>query len=359
MLRYLACLAGVLAVLVTTARTEAQVPTGSPPAGVPLSALIGQDPVAVRARLADVAADWPAPPAFQIASPQGLLTFLTLHELMMDPVLAQRLAVFRTAGDPPPAGPYLECRGFLTRDGGSPEPNESIVLIFRDGRLESAAQTTPVTIPPLPRGANFNASIALARRPVTSPYVAHFGELPLEDGLGFLSRWRRTALAPGDRLSATCSPPPPPRRIAPSPRHGLDAGDMQGLALLPFAVTLPFKNHQRVAARHEGAALLATLHVGAPLGAAPRVFALTHRGVRAYTAAQGDYAVLSIDMGGYPGRNLSNFNDVALVGVRGGRVEWMSPPVSDGPHAPLLCLDAQGVPNAPRPGCSGWGQFSP
>jgi hypothetical protein len=359
MLRNLVCLTGALALLVAASMAGAQVPTGPTPVGVPISDLAGLGPAAVRARLADVPAEWPVPRAFEFAAPEGPITFITVSDLMLDPVLAQRLAVFRTEGDPVPTGPYLQCREVLTRDNGSPEPARSVVLMFRDGRLVSALQ--PIDPPglPIPSASDRKAQLAFVRRPVTTPFIAHFGELPLEDGLGFLARLPKTVLAPGDRLSAACSSPPPPRPVTSAPRHGLDAGDMQGLALLPFAVTLPAKNHQRVAARGDGAALLATLRVGEPLAAAPATFAAGHKGVRAYPAAGGDYAVLSLDLGGYPGRNLTDFNDAALVGVRAGRIEWTAAPAGFGPHPGLLCLDDHGVPNTPRPGCTGWGHFSP
>ena len=358
----LARLVGALALLLFATTAGAQVPPTLPGPGVSIADLAGLDPAAVRARLAKVPADWPIPPAFQIATPDGLMTLVTVYDLMMDPVLGQRLALFRTAGDPAsPTGPYLQCKEVLSRDGGLPEPGESIVLLFRDGRLESALQhlDSYAPRPPASSLSDRKAWLAYIRRPVSSPFIAHFGDLPLVDGLGFLSRWPSAALAPDDRLSATCSPPPPPRPASPSPRHGLDASDMQGLSLLPFAVILPVKNRQRVAARRDGAALLASLRVGEMLGAAPQKFATDHPGVRAYPAAQGDYFVLSIDLGGYPGRNLMNFNDAALVGVEQGRIEWVAPPASFGPHAALLCLDGRGVPNTPRRGCSGWGHFSP
>ena len=259
----------------------------------------------------------------------------------------------------PPAAPYLQCREVLTHNGGAQEQGASVVLMFRNARLEAAFQPVEAARPPPPSYTDRKASLAYIRRPVSSPFIAHSGELPLEDGLSFLSRWTKTALSPDDRLSAACAPPPPPPAPSPSRGHGLDASDMQGLALLPFAVTLPAKNQQRAAARRQGAALLASLQVGGMLGSAPRKFAADHAGVRAYPAKQGDYAVLSLDLGGYPGNNLTNFNDAALAGVRSGRIEWLSPPASFGPGGALLCLDEHGVPDTPRPGCSGWGHFSP
>lgn len=358
-MRTLAGLTGVLALLLSASTANSQIPPALAAPGVPISGLTGLDPTAVRARLANVPADWPVPPAFQMATPDGLLTFITAYDLMMDPVLAQRMAVFRTHGDLIPSSTYLECKETLARNGGSQEQASSVVLMFRNGRLEGAFQPIEATSPPAPSFSDRKAEMAYVRRPVSSPFIARFGELPLEDGLGFLSRWTKTALSPHDKLSASCSPPSPPPVHAPSRRHELTASDMQGLALLPFAVTLPAKNRQRVAARQQGAALTASLHVGEMLESSPREFAADHPGVRFYPAKDGDYGVLTIDMGGYPGRNLTNFNDATVVGVRSGRVEWASPPSLFGPSDALLCLDERGVPNTARAGCSGWGHFSP
>lgn len=352
-------LIGALALLVCATSAHAQSPDPPKPA-IAISTLIGLDPESVRARLANLPdARWPAPVSFQVSTPDGVLTFIPLRDLLLDPVLATQMAVWRTHGDAILTAPFLVCDAFLTQQGGAPELDGSIVLIFRNGRFETAFRRAISATPPMPSPLDRKAWMAYLRRPQTSPFIAHFGELPLEDGLGFLSRWNGLNLSPNDKLSAACTPPRPPRRLPP-PRggHGLDASDMQGLALLPFAVTLPSKNRQEVQARQQGAVVLASLHAGTMLDASPEKFAADHRGVRFYRAKTGDYAVLTIDMGGYPGRNLTNFNDSALVGVRDGRVEWISPPDAE-LRGDLLCLDEHGVPNTPRRGCSGWGHFSP
>jgi hypothetical protein len=330
MVRKSARLIGALALLLSAATASAQVP-------VAISNLAGLDPAAVRARLAKVPAGWPAPSAFQVATPNGLLTFITAHDLMMDPVLAQLMAAYRTGGDPGLTPQYLECKEFLVRDGATPELSGLTVLMFRNGRFESA----------------FN--------PVTdSLFLARPDDLPLEDGLGFLSRLPKNSLSPTDRLSVACSTHPAPVRPPRQSGHvQLHASDMGWLAVAPFALLLPSMNRQRVAARQRGTALLASLRVGKMLGANPEKFSVDHTGVRSYRAKSGDYAVLTIDMGGYPSRNLHNFNDATLVGVRSGRVEWVSPPSSFGPGGALLCLDGRGVPDSPRRGCSGTGHFSP
>ncbi len=357
--RNLLSIAAVLVLMGSTSLALADTPPIADSHGVPVSALTGLELAAVRARLSDVPVNWPDPPVFQVATATGQLSFVTVGELMTDPVLAQRMANFRTHGDPVQFTPYLKCEQVLLRKGGSPEPASSVVLVFLNGRLDAAFQPIEAARPSTPALSDQKAMLAYIRRPQTSPFVANLGELPLEDGLGFLSRWTGSALSPSDALSNACAKVSQPLATAPPRGHALDASDMQGLALLPFSAALPLKNQQRVAARKTGAALMASLRLGELLGAPPQKFAARHTGVRAFLAKSGDYAVLSIDMGGYPGRNLTNFNDATLIGVRSGSIEWISPPTPSGPGAPLLCLDGNGVPNTPRAGCTGWGHFSP
>lgn len=334
----------------------AQAPAGS----VALSDLIGLGPAEVRARLADVDAGWPIQPMFEIAAPEGILSFITLDQLMIDPVTARHLAMYRTYADAVPWEPHVECRAAAQQDERAPTAGVMVVLMFRGGRLAGGFGAPPDTERPPP---TMDPKVAQERQrhPPVSPFTAHAGDLPLEDGVAFLSRWTRPPLAPGVRLSAACAPAPPPAPIRRAPRHGLDASDWQGLSLLPFAVGLPAMNHQREEARVRGQALLQSLHVGDRLPASADRFAAQHPGVRAY-GANGGYWVLSIDLGGYPTRNLSNFKDAALVGVRGDVIAWIAPPSGldvVGPRPSLLCIDADGVAGTPRRGCHGWGQFIP
>ena len=71
------------------------------------------------------------------------------------------------------------------------------------------------------------------------------------------------------------------------------------------------------------------------------------------------WVVLTIDLGGWKSRNLSDKRDAALVGVEDGVVTWISPPGGAGPDAGLLCVDAEGQAGAPRTGCWGWGNYRP
>ncbi|HLZ73943.1 hypothetical protein [Phenylobacterium sp.] len=332
----------------------------TPARSVAISDLMGLGPAEVRARLADIDPAWPIQPMFEIASPDGALSFVSLDQLMIDPVAARRLAMYRTYADPVAWEPYVECRTAAQRDDRAPTPGVMVALMFRGGRLAGAFGAPPDTERPPPA---MDPAVAQARQrhPPVSPFTAHAGDLPLEDGVAFLSRWTRPQLAPGVRLSAVCAPTPPPAPIQRAPHHGLDASDWQGLSLLPFAVGLPAMNRQREEARVRGTALLQSLHVGDALPAPVERFAAQHPGVRAYRGQAG-YAVLSIDLGGYPTRNLSNFKDAALVGLRNDRIEWISQPSgldSVGPRPSLLCIDTDGDAAAPRKGCHGWGQFTP
>lgn len=134
---------------------------------------------------------------------------------------------------------------------------------------------------------------------------------------------------------------------------------MQGLALLPFAVKLPAMNRDRERARELGAATLAGLSVGRRLPGDSQAFARGQDGLRWHGSARPGYGVLTIDLGGWKSRNLSDKRDAALVGVEGGVVTWISPPGGAGPDAGLLCVDAEGQAGAPRTGCWGWGNYRP
>ena len=332
----------------------------TPARSVAVSDLMGLGPAEVRARLADVDPTWPLQPMFEVAAPDGRLGFITLDQLVIDPRMARQLAVYRTYGDPVAWEPHFECRAAADRGGGAPTPGVMVVLMFRDGRL-AAAFGSPPEAERLPPTMDPKVVQAYQRRPPISPFTDRPGALPLEDGTAFLSRWGRPPLVPTDRLSAACAPAQPPAPPRPVPRHGLTASDWQGLSLLPFAVGLPAMNRQREEARVRGSALLQSLHVGDALPAPAERFAAQHPGVRAYRG-DGGYAVLSIDLGGYPSRNLSNFKDAALVGVRNDRIEWISQPTGldfVGPRPSLLCIDTDGDAAAPRKGCHGWGQFTP
>lgn len=327
------------------------------PARVAISDLMGLGAAEVRGRLADVDPAWPIQPMFAVATPDGVLSFITAADLMLDPVLGRLNAIFRTRGEPGPWEPFVGCQTTWRREVGAPVSGDGVVLVFRNGRLDRALAPPPGDF--IARGPISPDAIRERQiHPPPSPFIDRPGDLPLQDGAAFLSRWDRAPLAKGDSLSVACAPASPPKPIPRAPKRGLDASDMQGLALLPFAVALPGMNHWREEARVQGHALLQSLHVGESLPAPADRFASQHAGVHAY-ASGADYAVIAIDLGGYPSRNLSNFRDFALVGVRDRRIEWIAPPTLFGPQPSLLCLDDKGVAGTPRRGCHGYGMYSP
>ncbi|MBI1686159.1 hypothetical protein [Caulobacter hibisci] len=323
--------------------------------------LVGLTPAQVRARLTGAPADTPMERGFEVAEDGGTTAYLTLDQLLSDPRQARQRAVWRTYGEAPrdPETPVCRSRlasGPATLTVGDP------VLAFRDGRLAGALRPARrAAKPPAPSLDDREAYFRWTRQATPSPFVAAFGQLPLEDGEAFLGRWSRGRLDPAERLSVDCAPLPRPVIAAPAKDRvrGLTHSDMQGLALLPFAVKLPGMNRDRARARERGAATLAGLAVGMRLPQGPAAFARGQDGLRWQASARPGYGVLTIDLGGWPTRNLSDKRDAALVGVHDGVVEWISTPDSPGPPANLLCIDAQGQAGEPRRGCHGWGIYRP
>jgi len=357
--------AAILAVVMGCQGVQAQ-PAATPPlTSLAVSDLIGLSPIAVRARLAQLPETWPVRPELTLQTSEGTLAFISLGSLLMDPALREELNRIDARSDPAPAPAMIVCQDYLTMGGQTSEAGLT-TLVFRDNRLDAVLryEDEPAMGPAPAVGGSPSAWRAFMKRPRSSPYIAHPGDLPLDDGPGFLNRWNKRPLSPGDTIGVACvhragqSLIKSDRGLAPP-----TAGDFQGLALLPFAPTLPFKNTRRVKARLAGAALLGQLKIGATL---PPGFLDSDPGIRVNRAkVPPDYVVLSIDMGAYPSRNLGETDDVALVGVRGRRVEWIAPSANFpngstlGLSASLLCLDSQGVPGRIRNGCTDWGQFEP
>ncbi len=326
--------------------------------------LIGLSPVEVRARLTGAPAQAPLTRGFEVSFSGGTDAYFTLDQLVADPRRLRQQAIWRTHGDGPldPEAPV--CRTHLASGldgsrGGDPVVGDP-VLAFRDGRLAAVLRPAPASPrSPAPSIKDRKAYERWVRQSRSSPFTAAFGRLPLEDGRGFLGRWSAGVADPGERLSATCAPGVSPAVGEPVRRRGLSNSDMQGLALLPFAVKLPAMNRDRERAREQGAATLAGLSVGQRLPRDPKAFAREQDGLRWHGSARADYGVLTVDLGGWKSRNLSDKRDAALVGVEDGVVTWISPPGGAGPDAGLLCVDGEGQAGAPRPGCWGWGNYRP
>lgn len=344
-----AALAGLLALASQAAAGEAAV-----------GDLIGLSPVEVRARLTGAPMQAPLTRGFEVADGGGTDAYFTLDQLVADPRRLRQQAIWRTHGDGAFDPEASICR---TRLASGPDGSSrgDPILAFRDGRLAAVLRPAPAS----PRSSapsikDRKAYARWVRQAGPSPFATAFGQLPLEDGRGFLGRWSQDVAGPGDRLSAACAPGSRPPIVGkPVRRRGLDNSDMQGLALLPFAVKLPGMNRDRQRAREQGAATLAGLGVGQRLPMDPKAFARGQDGLRWHGSARATYGVLTVDLGGWKSRNLSDKRDVALVGIEDGVVIWISPPGGAGPDARLLCIDGEGQAGAPRPGCWGWGNYRP
>ncbi|MCS6624981.1 hypothetical protein N0B44_18870 [Roseibacterium beibuensis] len=186
-------------------------------------------------------------------------------------------------------------------------------------------------------------------------WMAEPGRLPLASDLPTASD--EGFAAETDRIVTACRP----RSQSSGPRPFDDAGLVQGLALLPFAVALPGLNAERDRAAREGPALMARLALGEPVPGGASAFVAGLRGVRLYRDPEDlDYGVIVISLGWDERNNLSRYNDVGMVGVRGDRVVWKA-----GPGAAealglrqAMCVDAAGRVGQARPGCSNTGQFT-
>ena len=272
----------------------------SPPHTVVVRDLLGLAPAQVQRRLTGLDADWPRNADLEVSSERGLLSFAAVDEYLFDPAATEGMARARTDGASLPKV-SSSCSVKAEPDGDGP-----LLLMFRNDRLEGVWSRR-------------NAGPDTTFRPTVA------GALPLADGEAFLAHWGRILVGEGTRLTVRCVRR---ERAADQPvqvrarREGLSASDMQGLALLPFAVGLPAMNSGRSAHQRAGAAFYAQLAPGYRLPDAPRRFASEHAGVRAMRGSDPDYVVLKIDLGGYSSRNLANVEDFGLVGVRNGIVAW-------------------------------------
>jgi hypothetical protein len=351
----LAILAMFLAVLLASPAALAASPELLSDRVVAVGELIGLTPGEVRTRISAAPADWPWRPALEMAEPGGgTVSFIQLYPLLQDPALREHLARF-IAGQrvgPPPA--HIACETLSDTAGGAPKGAGPLWLMFRDGRLAQVLETGP----PTARDPEIQGSVKdrpksfgeMARLPIASPYPVDLGDLPLADGLGFLTRWRQVPAAASTRIRVRCGRQAEPGPLRRTPTR-LSDYNPQGLVGLPFVPAMPFINaHRRKAAEH-GAAAMAALRLGEPAPGGADEFAKTHAGVRVLPGREPGYAVLAINVGALAGNQLENTDQVALAGLRDGRVAWIA---SDAGWLTLtLCLDQHGVRSAVRPGCKG------
>jgi hypothetical protein len=236
----------------------------------------------------------------ELATRQGVLSFATLEDNLRDPGSARFQARMRTATEGPPMS-MTSCRNI------GPLYGDGVLLMYRNGKLDR------VWSPP---ASGWDANVYSAP-----------GKLPLEDGEAFMSRWGRKPLDGQTELIIECQTLElrrAPRPRAQSRQESLSASDMQGLALMPFAVTLPFMNGARARHQRAGTALYQQLAPGYRVPGGLKAFLRGRSGVDVVKGSAPGYAVLRINMGGGRTRNLANFEDFALVGVRNDRIEWRS-----------------------------------
>jgi hypothetical protein len=256
----------------------------------------------------------------------------------------------------------------------------SVHLVFRDGRLTSLTELRLVTLigPPIIFdghglsgkelvNASLRAETDIIKHPRKDVLVEEPGALPLEAGVEAAVQSLGPGSPPQTRLRRTCTAPqgpyrPAARKWSAHPGAVDAAGDLQGLALAPFAILLPGINAERRRAETEGPETMASVSLGEDLEGGAGGFARRHRGVRAYQGRTPDYFILAVNLGAPASRNLSRMNKAGFIGVRRGRVEWIAPNAASAFGYAIeigLCLDRNGVPGSTRPGCTDFGFYSP
>lgn len=323
------------------------------PGGVtstPVADLIGLTPAEAAARLG--AAPEPAPgEALRIIDGDRVVEIHPIQRFWREPAMHGDLgvrpeSVICLSGIVPSAGESAAgaARGLLGGSRGQ--------FVFIDGRLRSVHVTPPRSESrPTPRNAREGRAFSRSRAQ-GSPWPVSPGRLPVSDGAAAVAR---LAPAVGDDalMRSDCRPVPEPSRT--SPASGDWALAVAGaMTLLPlYAVTQPFAAAEHERAEREGGALLAQFRPGGELPQTPEDLTRGERGVRVFRdSADPAFAIVAIKLGlrgSSPG--------LALVGVRDRRVVWMAGPGATGRLAlsDALCLDAEGLLDDVRPGCSDYG----
>ena len=275
-----------MALAITSSGAVAKVvntPIGSPRT-VTVGDLLGRTPQEVQAILTPQAKGWPIIFALEAEAGSDHWAAAQARDLLQDPATVESMARFRQHADIRLLS-QTSCK--LATASGDPAP--FTLLMFVNDRLSSVWDGNPTR--------------------AVDPAGLSAEEVFRRDG--------RTRLSPGEQRVVSCER----TTFEPSPYSGGKppgdtAGSLQGLALLPLAVTLPGLNAHRITASHSGTELYDRL---APGTAVPSDL----NGVRRFEGfpEQGS-ETLVVDLGGYTGRNLTNFDDHGIVGVRAGRVVW-------------------------------------
>lgn len=231
-----------------------------------------------------------------------------------------------------------------------------VALLSRDGKVKAVLRRT-------------GPSIAFKREgpdrllPSDDPLAPAPGALPAEDGLAATTARLETLALPAEAtLQVQCNDRAPVYAPA-KPAEGL-----QAVAELPAKAAVavwfapvwlfgvPSENRSREVGATQGPLALNEVSLGQPLVGGAEGFRNRHRKVVRMHAGGDDYAVLSIDLGGPPGRGVSLPREVVFVGVRGGVVEWVGH--NSGGVGQSLCTGADGRFGG-RKGCTTTGYYSP
>jgi len=272
----------------------------SPPHQVVIRDLMGLSPAQVQARLTGLDENWPKVMSFDALTSRGVLSFAVLDDYVQDAASMEIMARGRNRAL---AGMPTAWSGCTVRT--DEDAAYDTLLMFKDDKLEGVWSR---------RDAAADTSTRAAA-----------GQLPLEDGEAFLGHWGRTLMSSDSTITVRCAKHEraSDRPLASKPaKEGLSASDMQGLALLPFAIELPFMNASRAANKRRGVALYDQLRPGYSLPGGLQSFLSRHAIANVLRSRDPNYVILRIDLGAYEGRNLSNSDDFGLVGVRDGVIQW-------------------------------------
>ncbi len=233
-------------------------------------------------------------------------------------------------------------------------------FIFEDERLVAVRGSTDFASSPPP--------VTRDRRAITDHYrqaggVSEWsiapGYLPLSEGAAFVDRVSGRVPV-GAVLATSCRSRPVPASPT-QPARFDSTGFLQGLALLPFAWTLPGLNAERDRDAREGPALLAAVRPGDLLPGGVASLVRDRPGTELYRdATDADYGIVVVSVGSSDRRNLARRFDVGMIGIRGDRVIWTASPEMVDALAlkPSLCTGRDGRLGNVRRGCTRTGTFT-
>lgn len=174
--------------------------------------------------------------------------------------------------------------------------------------------------------------------------------LPLADGVMEIATLGDSANTSPGTLRVVCRE---------YPGGGSTEGAIQAAMLMPFIFIRPIENESREHALVHGAALYDAIALGAALppdmdarAREARVRMRTHTG-------DGEYQIVTIDLGGRASQGVAQPRSVGYIGVRAGIVEWKAIDPTGNAMSDVLCRAADGRRGRVRPGCSSTGYYFP